>query len=67
MNKKLLLTCLGLGALSITLIALPGSSARLQDYDSSTLARLEAKLHQLQAAKAVEVLARDLAGAGNNR
>jgi S1-C subfamily serine protease len=54
MNKKLLLTCLGLGALSIILMALPGSSARTQDCDSSTLARLEAKLHHLEVAHAVQ-------------
>jgi serine protease Do len=54
MNKKLLLTSLGLGALTITLIALPGSSARIQDCDNSTVARLEAKLQQLEAARAVE-------------
>jgi serine protease Do len=49
MNKKLLLTSLGLGALSITLIALPGSSARIQDCDNSTVARLQAKRQQLDA------------------
>jgi len=54
MKKKLLLTGLGLGALSITLIALPGSSARIQGCDSSTLARLEAKLQQLETARAVK-------------
>jgi serine protease Do len=54
MNKKLLLTCLGLGALSIVLIALPGSSAPTQDCDSSTLARLVAKLQQLEAVHAVQ-------------
>jgi serine protease Do len=54
MNKKLLLACLGLGALSIVLVALPGSSARTQVCDSSTLARLEAKLHQLEVAHAVQ-------------
>ena len=54
MNKKLLLRSLGLGALSITLIALPGSSARMQDCDNSTVAALAAKLQQLEAAQAVE-------------
>jgi serine protease Do len=54
MNKKLLLTSLGLGALSIILIALPGSSARVQDCDNSTVARLVAKLQQLEAVRAVE-------------
>ena len=53
MNKKLLLTSLGLGALSITLIALPGSSARMQDCDNSTVAARAAKLQQLQAAQVV--------------
>ena len=54
MNTKLLLTCLGLGALSIPLIALPGSSARPQGCDGSALARVQAKLHQLQTVHAVE-------------
>jgi S1-C subfamily serine protease len=54
MNKKLLLTSLGLGALSITLIALPGSSARMQHCDNSTVAALAAKRQQLEAAQAVE-------------
>jgi serine protease Do len=54
MNKKPLLTGLGLGALSITLIALPGSSARIRDCDSSTVARLEAQLQQLEAARIAE-------------
>jgi serine protease Do len=54
MNKKRLLTSLGLGALSITLMALPGSSARRQDCDNSTVAALAAKLQQLEAAQAVE-------------
>ena len=53
MSKKLLLTSLGLGALSITLIALPGSSARMQDCDNSTVAARAAKLQQLQAAQVV--------------
>ncbi len=54
MNKKLLLTSLGLGALSITLIAIPGSSAQMQDCDNSTIAALAAKLQQLEAARVVE-------------
>jgi S1-C subfamily serine protease len=54
MNKKLLLTSLGLGALSITLIALPGSSARVQDCDNSTVAARVAKRQQLKAAQVVE-------------
>jgi serine protease Do len=54
MNKKLLLRSLGLGALSITLLALPGSSTRMQDCDNSTVAALAAKLQQLEAAQAVE-------------
>jgi serine protease Do len=54
MNRKLLLTSLGLGALSITLIALPGSSARIQGCDDLTVARLQAKLQQLEVARAVE-------------
>ncbi len=54
MNKKLLLASLGLAALSTALIALPGSSARMQDCDNSTVASLEAKLQQLKAASAVE-------------
>jgi C-terminal processing protease CtpA/Prc len=54
MNKKLLLRSLGLGALSIILLALPGSSARMQDCDNSTVAALAAKLQQLEAAQAVE-------------
>jgi len=54
MNKKLLLTSLGLGALSITLIALPGSSARMQDGDHSTVAARVAKRQQLKAAQVVE-------------
>ena len=54
MNKMSWLMCLGLGALSITLIALPGSSARIQDCDNSTLARLQAKLQQLETARAVK-------------
>jgi serine protease Do len=54
MNKKLLLTSLGLGALSITLIALPGSSARVQDCDNSKVAARVAKLQQLKAAQVVE-------------
>ena len=53
MSKKLLLTSLGLGALSITLIALPGSSARMQDCDNSIVAARAAKLQQLQAAQVV--------------
>ncbi len=60
MNKTHLLTCLGLGALSITLIALPGFSVRTQDCDSSTLARLEAKLQQLEAVQAVQASPADL-------
>lgn len=52
--KKPLLMGLGLGALTITLIALPGSSARTQDCDNSALARLEAKLQQLETARAVK-------------
>jgi serine protease Do len=54
MNKKLIWTCLSLGALSIILIALPGSSARVQDCDNTALARLQAKLQQLEAAQAVQ-------------
>ena len=55
MNRKLLLTSLGIGALGITLIAIPGSSARLQDCDdSSSVAHLQAKLQQLEAARAIE-------------
>jgi serine protease Do len=54
MNKKLLLRSLGLGALSITLIALPGSSARIEDCDNSTVAVPAAKRQQLEAAPAVE-------------
>ena len=54
MNKKLLLTSLGLGALSITLIALPGSSARMQDGDNSTVAALATTLQQRKAAPVVE-------------
>jgi serine protease Do len=53
MNKKLLLTSLGLGALSITLVAIPGSSARMQDCDNSTIAALAAKLQQLEASPAI--------------
>jgi C-terminal processing protease CtpA/Prc len=54
MNKKLLLTSLGLGALSIALMALPGSSARMQDCDNSTAAARAAKRQQLKAAPVVE-------------
>jgi S1-C subfamily serine protease len=54
MNKKLLLTSLGLGALTIALVAIPGSSARMQDCDNSTTAALAAKLQQLEAARAIE-------------
>jgi C-terminal processing protease CtpA/Prc len=54
MNKKLLLTSLGLGALSITLIALPGSSTRMQDCDNSTVVARAANLQQLKAAQVVE-------------
>jgi membrane-associated protease RseP (regulator of RpoE activity) len=54
MNKKLLLTSLGLGALTITLIALPGSSARMQDGDNSTVAALATTLQQRKAAPVVE-------------
>jgi C-terminal processing protease CtpA/Prc len=54
MNKKLLLTSLALGALSITLIALPGSSARMQDCDNCTVAARAAKLRQLKAVQVVE-------------
>jgi serine protease Do len=54
MNKKLFLTCLGLAVLSIVLMALPGSSARTQDCDSSTLTHLVTKLQQLEAAHAVQ-------------
>jgi serine protease Do len=60
MNKKLLVTCLGLGALSIALVALPGSSAKLQDCDTSTLARVHAKLQQLEAAQAVKAAPADM-------
>jgi len=55
MNKKTLLTSLGLGALGIILIAIPGSSARMQDCDdSSSVARLQTKLQQLETASAIE-------------
>ena len=54
MNNKALLRSLGLAALSVTLIALPGSSARMQDCDNSTVAALAAKRQQLEAAPAVE-------------
>ncbi len=54
MNKTLLLTSLGLAALSISLIAMPGSSAPMQDCDNSAIATLAAKLQQLEAARAVE-------------
>ena len=54
MNKKLLLTSLGLGTLSITLIALPGSSARIQEGDNSTVRALATQLQQRKAAAVVE-------------
>jgi serine protease Do len=53
MNKKLLLTSLGLGALSITLVAIPGSSAPMQDCDNATVAALATKLQQLEAARTI--------------
>jgi serine protease Do len=54
MNKKLLLTCLGLGALSIPLIASPGTSARRQDSDDPAFARLQAKLQELETVPEVQ-------------
>jgi S1-C subfamily serine protease len=67
MKKKQLLTSLGLGAVSITLTALPGSSARMQDRDNSTVAALAAKLQQRKAAPVVEASPAILSQGVDNR
>src|SRR5882762_933074 len=49
MNKRNLLTIGGAAALGLVLIALPGSSARTQKTDASTIARLQQRIDELEA------------------
>jgi serine protease Do len=48
MNKQGIWTALGLGALCVALVALPGSSARKQEPQSRTLQQVQAKVLALQ-------------------
>src|SRR5882762_816887 len=49
MNKRNLLTIGGAAALGLVLIALPSSSARPQEPDASTIARLQQRIDELEA------------------